>query len=116
MKKIILITLLSLTAIFSGCRKEIKRSEEDVTVTIAGAFHQDEIVDRWFDWKSQDWRSKTVQYEENILYLEYEGKEYEVKGESYYRHYGNRVGDEIVATLITRTYDDGTIKTELSLD
>lgn len=116
MKKIILITLLSLTAIFSGCHKEIKRSEENVNVTITGSFHQDKIIDRWYDWEYKKWRSKTIQYEENILYLEYEGKEYEIQGESYYRHYGNRVGDEIVATLITRTYDDGSTETELSLD
>lgn len=116
MKRLLLLTLTAITVFFTGCRKEIKRVEENVQVTIAGSYHQDKIEDHWYDWNTKQWKSKVRQYEENTLYLEYEGKEYELNGESYYRHYGNRIGDEITATLITHIYDDGTSKEELRLN
>lgn len=115
-KKNLLLAFASISLFFTGCRKEIETKTEDVTATIVGSYHQDKIEDRWYDWDLRQWKSKIYQYEENIIYVECNGKEYEFNGESYYRHYGNRKGDQITASLITHIYDDGTEKQELLLD
>lgn len=107
MRKILILFSL-LTLLLTGCKAEVSRTTEHVEVTITNVYHQDKVVVPQYNSKTMTWSTKTVQQEENEVFVEYNGKEYSFTGKQYYRAYSNRIGDTITGTLTTITYEDGT--------
>ena len=115
MKKKLLLVLLS-CLLLTGCNKVVHTEKTKVEVTIVNSYHQDKITYPHYNTSTKTWTTKVHQYEENYVYVEYDGMEYTLSGEQYYRQFGHRIGEEVGAYLITKTYEDGTTKQEIIID
>lgn len=114
MKKLLIMIGLFMI-LLTGCKEEVSRTTKDVQVEITGAWHQDKIVIPEYNTSTKTWTKKTIQYEENEVYVTYNGKEYSFSGKTYYKHFATRIGDTVTGTLTIRTYDDETFTETLEI-
>ena len=105
-----LILLLVLLLTITGCAKLISTETEKVDVLITETNYQ-------HAWSQPVIVNKVItlihhpaQYEVTV---KYDGIEYTLDDETYYKAYKDRVGETITGTLEIQTYDDSTIKKKI---
>lgn len=109
MRKIIVSILSTLCLVFSltGCAKCINTEYKTVEVEIVNEYFQDSYTTYMWTGKCTIPVHHSAEYE---ITVKYNGINYRFDGEDIYNKYKNKIGQTAMATLEIRTYDDGTVR------
>lgn len=115
LKKKILVFLIFIIMIFSlvGCAKLINTEYKNVEVKITNVYYEPSHTISVYDvaLKMPMKRSYPAIYEVTI---EYNGIEYTFSDSDTYNKYKDKVGQTAIGTLRVRTYDDGTVRHDIT--
>ena len=112
MKKIISI-LATVCLMFSlvGCAKVINTEYQEVEVKVVDSYHRAMWIQPVRAGKVTTYVTHPAVYK---ITVEYNGVEYSVSGSDTYNKYKNCIGSTTTGTLEINTYDDGTIKYDIT--
>lgn len=106
----ILILCLLSSVIFTGCKKLVSTEQTTVKVEVVDSYHR-------AGYNTLVWTGKvhTVVRHPAVwrITIEYEDVEYTISGSDTYNKYKERIGDIVNGTLVTRTYDDGSVSYDI---
>ena len=113
MKKRILVFLMFMIMILSlvGCAKLVSTEYENVEVNIVDEYHKGMYTTPVFNGKTTMMVTHPAVYR---IIVEYNGVEYTISGSDTYNKYKEKVGQIAIGTLEIRTYDDGTVKYDIT--
>ena len=113
MRKRILTFLVFVILIFSltGCAKLVNKECENVEVSIVDKYHRGMYVTPVFNGKTTTMITHPAVYR---ITVEYNGVEYTISGSDTYNKYKEKVGQTATGTLEIRTYDDGSVKYDIT--
>lgn len=118
MKRISILLLIAiLCLILSSCAKVISEESVEVEAIITDTDYDPPYTTTRIIKTGKVMIPQVIQYPADYdIFLEYEGVtlEWDVD-EDTFKQYANKIGNTIKCCLITRTYDDGTIKKELQV-
>ena len=107
-RKISIILALTLTVLFmSGCAKCIDTQYSTVEVKIVDEYYREAYVTPMLCGKVVVMISHPAVYEVTI---EYDNAIYVISGSDTYNKYSDKVGEFATGTLETKSYDDGTVR------
>ena len=104
-------TIVCLMFSLVGCAKLVSTECENVEVSIVDKYHRGMYVTPVFNGKT------TVMITHPAVYritVEYNDVEYTISGSDTYNKYKEKVGQTAIGTLEIRTYDDGTVKYDIT--
>lgn len=104
---ICVLCLLSLV----GCAKCISTEYQTVEVKVVDEYHRGMYVTPMRVGKVTTMQTHP---EVNRITVEYNGVEYSISGKETYKKYSERIGEYVNGTLEVRTYDDGTVRYDIS--
>ena len=93
--------------ILTGCAKCISTEYENVEVNIVDEYHRNTYITPIRVGKVTTMVTHPAVYR---ITVEYNGVKYTVSGNDTYNKYKDMVGQTAMATLEIRTYDDGTVR------
>lgn len=113
MKKRILVFSMFMIMILSlvGCAKLVSTEYENVEVNIIDEYHKGMYITPVFNGKTTMMVTHPAVYR---ITVEYNGVEYTISGSDTYNKYKEKVGQIAIGTLEIRTYDDGTVKYDIT--
>ena len=115
MKKRILVFSMFMIMILSlvGCAKLVSTEYENVEVKITDVYYKQSYTTTTYnpELKMPMVHSYPAVY---IVTIEYNGVEYTISGSDTYNKYKEKVGQTAIGTLEIRTYDDGTVKYDIT--
>ena len=113
MRKRILTFLVFMIMIFSltGCAKLVNKECKNVEVNIVDEYHRGMYMTPVFNGKTTAMITHPAVYR---ITVEYNGVEYTISGSDTYNKYKEKVGQTATGTLEIRTYDDGTVKYDIT--
>lgn len=115
MKKRILAFLIFMIMILSltGCAKLISTEYENVEVKITDVYYKPSYTTTTYNvtLKMPMVQSHPAVYR---ITIEYNGIEYTLSDSDTYNKYKDKVGQTVVGTLRIRTYDDGTVRYDIT--
>ena len=94
-----------------GCEKLVSTECENVEVNIVDEYHRGMYVTPVFNGKTTTMITHPAVYR---ITVEYNGVEYTISGSDTYNKYKEKVGQIAIGTLQIRTYDDGTVKYDIT--
>ena len=105
---------MCLMFVLSGCAKLVNTAYQKVEVVIMDEYYRGMYITPIFNGKTTTMITHPAVYR---ITVEYNGVEYTISGSNTYNKYKNKVGETAIGNLEIRTYDDGTVKYEItSLD
>lgn len=108
MKRIfILIAAVCLMFSLIGCKKCIDERYESVEVTIVDEYHRGMYVIPMRTGKVTSMITHPAVYE---ITVQYNGVYYDINGQDTYYKFKDKIGQTATGTLKIRTYDDGSVK------
>lgn len=108
MKKFLnVITIICLIILLSGCAKLVNIEHQEVEVTITDEYHRGMYVTPMRVGKVTTMQTHPAVYR---ITVEYNGIEYTISGSDTYNKYKDKVGEIATGTLEILTYDDGTVR------
>lgn len=111
MKRIITIFIVALLiTVLAGCAKCISTEYSRVTVTILNTHYSPARLIPVLAGKTISTIPVPADY---TTVIDYGGILYEIDGASVYHKCSNKVGKEVIGVLETKTYDDGTVRTDI---
>lgn len=111
-KKIVsILAILCLMFSLVGCAKCISTEYENVEVNIVDEYHRGMYITPISTGKVTTMITHPAVYR---ITVEYGGIEYTISGSDTYNRYKDKVGEVVVGTLEIRTYDDGTVKYDIT--
>ena len=110
-KNIIIMTIVCLMFSLVGCAKLVSTECENVEVNIVDEYHRGMYVTPVFNGKTTTMITHPAVYR---ITVEYNGVEYTISGSDIYNKYKEKVGQIAIGTLQIRTYDDGTVKYDIT--
>ena len=113
MRKRILTFLVFMIMISSltGCAKLVNKECKNVEVNIVDEYHRGMYMTTVFNGKTTTMITHPAVYR---ITVEYNGVEYTISGSDTYNKYKEKVGQTATGTLEIRTYDDGTVKYDIT--
>ena len=113
MRKRILTFLVFMIMIFSltGCAKLVNTECESVEVSIVDKYYRGMYMTPVFNGKTTTMITHPAVYR---IAVEYNGVEYTISGSGTYNKYKEKIGQTAIGTLEIRTYDDGTVKYDIT--
>lgn len=94
-----------------GCAKLVSTECENVEVNIVDEYHKGMYMTPVFNGKTTTMITHPAVYR---ITVEYNGVEYTISGSDTYNKYKEKVGQTATGTLEIRTYDDGTVKYDIT--
>ena len=94
-----------------SCRKLISTEYENVEVTIIDEYHRGVYVTPIRSGKVTTMITHPAVYR---ITVEYDNVEYIINGRNTYNKYKDKIGQITIGTLEIRTYDDGTVKYDIT--
>ena len=94
-----------------GCAKLVSTKYESVEVNIVDEYHRGMYVTPIIAGKVTTMVTHPAVYE---ITVEYNGVEYTISGSDTYNKYKEKVGQTTIGTLEIRTYDDGTVRYDIT--
>lgn len=110
MKKVFLLFLLILTFCLCGCAKVVSTETKEVEVVIVDEYHRGMYMTPIRTGKVTTMITHPAVYR---ITVEYNGVEYDISGRDTYDKYKDMVGQNTIAVLEIRTYDNGEIKEKI---
>lgn len=112
MKKIIsILAIVCLMLSLVGCAKVINTEYQEVEVKIVDSYHRGAWMQPVRAGKVTTFVTHPAVYK---ITVEYNGVEYSVRGSDTYNKYKKCIGSTTTGTLEINTYDDGTIKYDIT--
>lgn len=112
MKKFICIfTLICLVFSLVGCAKLVNTEYKEVEVKVVDSYHRGMWMQPIRAGKVTTYVTHPAVYK---ITVEYNGIEYSVSGSDTYNKYKGCIGSMVGGTLEVRTYDDGTVKYDIT--
>ena len=113
MRKRILTFLVFMIMIFSlvGCTKLVSTECENVEVSIVDKYYRGMYLTPVFNGKTTTFITHPAVYR---ITVEYNGVEYTISSSDTYNKYKEKVGQTAIGTLEIRTYDDGSVKYDIT--
>lgn len=108
-KRIIIgiMSVLCLVFTLTGCAKRINTEYENVEVHIVDEYHRGMYITPIHSGKVTTMVTHPAVYR---ITVEYDGVEYTISGKDIYNKYKNMVGQTAIGILEIRTFDNGTVK------
>lgn len=105
-KRKILTIIISGLLIFTltGCSHIVETTQEDVIVTIINSDYDSAWMQPVKIGKNTTYINHSAKYE---IYVEYKGESYIVDDETIYEKFKDKIGETVIGTLKTNTYDNG---------
>lgn len=110
MKRVLIIMLIAVLVVLTGCAKVINTEYKEVDVKITDTYHRAAYVTPIRAGKVSSVVTHPAVYR---TYVEYEGVEYTLSGSGIYGKYKNKIGQTIKGKLKIDTYDDNTIRYDI---
>ena len=104
-------TIVFLMFSLVGCAKLVSTEYKNVEVNIVDEYHRGMYITPVFNGKTTTMITHPAVYR---ITVEYNGVEYTISGSDTYNKYKEKVGQTVVGTLRIRTYDDGTVKYDIT--
>lgn len=95
----------------SGCAKLVNTEYQKVEVTITDEYHRGMYITPIFNGKTTTMITHPAVYR---ITVEYNDIEYAISGSNTYEKYKDKVGQTAIGTLEICTYDDGTVKCDIT--
>ena len=114
--KFILLTVLFMGLVLTGCAECISTETSTVNVKVIEQYHKDDDTNVYYN---VSLKQTMVIHDAaiNRITVEYDGVQYSFDDQATYDKYYDKAGKYVKGTLETRKYDDGTIKQRIiSLD
>ena len=112
MKKILsIMMIICLTITLVGCAKLVNTNHESVEVSIVDIHHRAAWLQPMRCGKVTTFITHPARYE---TIVEYKGIEYTINDSATYNKYKDKIGQTTIGTLEIRTYDDGTVKYDIT--
>lgn len=112
MKRIIgVLVMVCLVFSLVGCAKLVNTEYQEVEVKIVDSYHRGMWMQPVRAGKVTTYITHSAVYK---ITVEYNGVEYSVSGSDTYRKYKGRIGSMTTGTLEINTYDDGTVKYDIT--
>ena len=112
MKRIIsVLTIVCLVFSLVGCAKLVKTEYQEVEVKIVDEYHRGSYVTPIHAGKAVTMITHPAVYQ---IIVEYKGSKYTVKGSDTYNKYKNMVGHTTIAILKISTYDEGSVRYDIT--
>lgn len=108
---IIIAALLIAVSSLTACAKVISAKEEVVQVKIVDEYHRAAWVQPFRAGKITSFIRHPAQY---VITVEYNGVNYDINDREAYNLYSTSIGEYAEGFLITTTYDDGTVKYDVT--
>lgn len=106
---VFVIMMLNLT----GCAKLVSTAYENVEVDIVDEHYEASYITLEYNIPFEMFMPETVPAVYKII-VEYNGIQYVFNDSDTYNKYKDKVGETTIGTLEIRTYDDGTIKSNIT--
>lgn len=110
-KYITIMTIVCLMLSLAGCAKLINTEYENVEVNIVDEYHRGMYATPIRAGKVTTMVTHPAVYR---ITVEYNGVEYTISGSDTYNKYKEKVGQTATGTLEIRTYDDGSVKYDIT--
>lgn len=108
MKKFLSMTVMvCLMFLFVGCAKCISTEYENVEVTIVDEYYRGTYITPMRIGKVTTMQTHPAVYR---ISVEYDSIEYTISSSETYKKYKDKVGQTVIGTLEIRTYDDGSVR------
>ena len=107
MKKISLVMIICLSILLTGCAELISTEYESVEVNVVDTHHSGMWLQPVKAGKVTTFITHPATYKVTV---EYNNVKYTIDDQSTYNRYKGKIGQVTVGALETRTYDDGTVK------
>ena len=108
---IVLFLIIMPIMILTGCAKLVSTDYETVDVTIVDEYHRSAYSTPIRVGKVMTIRHYPAVYK---IYVDYNGVQYPFSGHDIWEQYKNMIGCTVPATMEIKTYDDGTIKYDVT--
>jgi hypothetical protein len=108
---IIIAALLIAASSFTACAKVVSTKEEVVQVKIVDEYHRAAWIQPFRAGKVTSFIHHPAQY---VITVEYNGVNYDINDSEAYNLYKSSIGEYTEGLLITTTYDDGTVKYDVT--
>ena len=95
----------------TSCAKLIDTTYEEVEVTIIDSYHRAAYMTPMCVGKTITFQHHPARW---YIYVTYNGEQYDISGSDTYHAYKNRIGETVMGTLKTNTYDDGSIYLDIT--
>lgn len=105
----IVITLVSL----GGCNKCVDKQATTVNVTIVNEFYEPQKTYHRYSASLDRYVSET-RWAEYEITVEYDRVWYSLRDENTYRKYHGKIGEIVKATLVTKKFEDGSVKKNIT--
>ncbi len=104
---IVLFLIIMPIMILTGCAKLVSTDYETIDVTIVDEYHRGA-----YSVPVRIGKVTTIQHRPAVyrIYVEYNSVQYPFSGHDTWEQYKNMIGCTIPATMEIKTYDDGTVK------
>ena len=103
--------VICLMILLVGCAECIDTKYENVEVNIVNKHYRAMWMQPIRSGKVTTFITHPARYE---IIIEYKGTEYTIDDSDTYDKYKDKVGKTVIGTLETRTYDDGTVKYDIT--
>lgn len=107
MKIISLVVIICLVFLLVGCAKVVNTEYESVEVNIVDIHHRAMWLQPMKAGKVTTFITHPAVYE---ITVEYNNVEYTIDDQDIYDRYKDKIGQTAIGTLEIRTYDDGTVR------
>jgi hypothetical protein len=112
MKKILsIMMIICLVSLLVGCAKLVSTEYENVEVNVVDIHHSAMWLQPIRAGKVTTFVTHPAEYE---VIVEYNGVSYTIDDEDTYNRYKDKIGQTTVGTLEIHTYDDGTVKHDIT--
>lgn len=111
MKNISLVIIICLIFSLTGCAKVINTEYESVEVNVVDIYHRAMWMQPIRSGKVTTFITHPAIYE---VVVEYNDVEYTINDHDTYNRYKGKIGHTAIGTLEIRTYDDGTVKYDIT--
>lgn len=106
-----IMAIVCLAFSLAGCKKLVRTEYEKVEVNIVDEYHRGMYVTPVFNGKTTGMVTHPAVYR---ITVEYNGIKYTISGSNTYNKYKSKVGQAATGILRIRTYDEGTVKYDIT--
>ena len=91
------------------CAKCVSTETSTVQVKVTNAYHKASYTTMYYSPATKTMLPQTHAAVYKIT-VEYDGTEYDIRGRDTYYKYSDSIGESVNGILVTKKYDDGTVK------